>query len=193
MNECILTAFDRYIKEYDKGNKSPDIFKESIKELIFGGVCVCCGSKDNLTFHHIDPSKKSIEIPQLIRRLLLKLKSGRVCNVLNSDRYYDEFNNLELLCLDCHKREHGIDKKKRCEISSNNDTKKNKKKHIKNMKECYRSLERSYNIERYEAGKTYERYLEQLDSWYNYETNKLLTSEKGEYNDIQICPPRLEY
>lgn len=53
-----------------------------------GGVCVRCGSVEDLHFDHVDPATKTAEIAKIMLRRL--------------DRLYEELAKCQLLCQSCH-------------------------------------------------------------------------------------------
>jgi 5-methylcytosine-specific restriction endonuclease McrA len=61
--------------------------------------CFLCGSKTDLTFHHIDPATKSAEVKKMVR-------NGRTFA-----KTIEEINKCVVLCNDCHVELHkqGID------------------------------------------------------------------------------------
>ena len=75
---------------------NPEYFQKRRKERrlkylkLLGGKCEECGSKKNLEFDHIDPSKKEFGI-------------SRYLNYAD-DRLMEEVKKCRLLCQDCHKK-----------------------------------------------------------------------------------------
>jgi 5-methylcytosine-specific restriction endonuclease McrA len=55
-----------------------------------GGKCTRCGSKKNLEFDHIDPTKKEFAITQ---KIVLR----------NPEKLAIEVKKCQLLCIECHK------------------------------------------------------------------------------------------
>lgn len=70
-----------YMRERWKKRRSDAI------ELL-GGVCVKCGSIDNLEFDHIDSTKKSFSITKN--------------HSMNKKQWDEELKKCQLLCSDCH-------------------------------------------------------------------------------------------
>jgi 5-methylcytosine-specific restriction endonuclease McrA len=60
--------------------------------LSLGGVCVSCGSTENLEFDHIDPNTKEFT---------LAAGSG-----FSEERFSKELAKCQLLCVSCHKLKH---------------------------------------------------------------------------------------
>lgn len=58
----------------------------------FGGQCSRCISKDELQFHHIDRSSKTMTIAKTAS--------------LSESRWQEELAKCELLCADCHRKHH---------------------------------------------------------------------------------------
>lgn len=78
--------YNAYMREYLKARY------HSRRELFMremGGVCVRCGSTENLEFDHIDRTKKSFNIAKRLHGASMKTLR-------------DELAKCQLLCADCH-------------------------------------------------------------------------------------------
>lgn len=81
-----------YSQRKDRSNQRKLKIIESL-----GGCCSKCGYKRNaaaLEFHHIDPSKKEIQI------------SARELGNYSEERILKELEKCVLLCANCHREEH---------------------------------------------------------------------------------------
>ena len=58
--------------------------------------CVCCGAKENLTFHHVNPEDKSFNIGSK--------------NQMSVTDFFKEAEKCVILCDDCHKKYHLLSK-----------------------------------------------------------------------------------
>lgn len=76
-------------REYHK-KYSKEYYHTKREELIklLGGICVKCGSTENLHFDHIDPQSRSFKI-------------GRLLNY-SSEELAKEVKKCQLLCRKCH-------------------------------------------------------------------------------------------
>lgn len=68
---------------------NPDERKEYAYEIL-GGICVRCGTSENLEFDHIDPSTKLFNITKAYQ--------------YSWQKFIDELAKCQLLCTDCHKK-----------------------------------------------------------------------------------------
>lgn len=84
--------YNAYMKEYMKRR-----YYEKRQEAIgiLGGVCIECGSVEDLQIDHIDPSKKSGDIAKLWTYSL--------------ERFFQELAKCQILCEDCHKKKTSVD------------------------------------------------------------------------------------
>lgn len=85
-----------YLNQKERG-----INKKIKAVLSLGGKCISCGYNKNLSaleFHHIDPS---------IKEFALDL---RVFSNLSDDKLNIELEKCELLCANCHREVHNLDK-----------------------------------------------------------------------------------
>lgn len=64
---------------------------------LLGGKCARCGSRENLQFHHRNPSEKLYTI-------------GKVLSSLSKEKADAEVAKCELLCPDCHAAAHDWNK-----------------------------------------------------------------------------------
>ncbi len=62
---------------------------------LLGGQCSSCGRKDDLEFHHIDPSTKSFTIAKMWS--------------VSLERFREEIKKCKLLCGPCHRKNHKPD------------------------------------------------------------------------------------
>lgn len=60
---------------------------------LLGGVCVGCGTDDDLEFHHKVPEDKEFDIQSLLSR--------------KREFVLEELEKCELRCSECHKKTHG--------------------------------------------------------------------------------------
>lgn len=60
-----------------------------------GGKCICCGSDEDLDFHHKDPSTKLFTIAK--------------ASSFGEERFWKEVAKCELLCRDCHTAHHKVE------------------------------------------------------------------------------------
>ena len=54
-----------------------------------GGVCVRCGTKENLAFDHIDPTTKYQQVSRM--------------STASEERFWNEVAKCQLLCTECHR------------------------------------------------------------------------------------------
>lgn len=60
--------------------------------IYLGGVCVDCGTTNDLHFHHQDPTQKSFTIAR--------------GSSFSNERFWAEIDKCFLLCMDCHHTHH---------------------------------------------------------------------------------------
>jgi hypothetical protein len=60
-----------------------------------GGVCVECGTRDDLQFHHVDPSVKSWNVSKLTS--------------IREELFWKEIDKCELRCRECHIDHHRVE------------------------------------------------------------------------------------
>lgn len=82
-------AYNQYLNQYMK-QRWVRRRAAAIEQL--GGACRACGTKDDLHFHHIDPSTKSMTIAR--------------ASSASEKRFQEEIAKCELLCGDCHRQHH---------------------------------------------------------------------------------------
>lgn len=68
--------------------------REYLDDVKSRSRCIRCGTKDNLTFHHLDPKTKSFGLSEA-PRLKVSMANLKV-----------EISKCVVLCEDCHKLEH---------------------------------------------------------------------------------------
>jgi hypothetical protein len=71
--------------------------REYILQYLLLHPCIRCGEKDPvvLSFHHINPKEKRASISDMVSKLFLGLNA-----------VIKEINKCEILCANCHVREH---------------------------------------------------------------------------------------
>jgi hypothetical protein len=93
--ECKIQLHASYPKQKDRA-----IIKKLRLIELAGGACSICGYNKNITafhFHHLDPSKKSIQL------------HARAISKNGWDTVIQEFENCILLCANCHAEMHHPD------------------------------------------------------------------------------------
>ncbi len=78
-----------------KNNRTKrDRLKDFINGIKEQALCANCGTKENLTFHHVDPTQKLATIHKIVQTY----KSWA--------RLSEEIKKCVLLCRDCHDKVH---------------------------------------------------------------------------------------
>jgi len=90
----------RYMREYYAKRI------ESLKARL-GGVCVSCGSTEDLEFDHIDPESKSFSISELMK--------------YSKEVVDSEIEKCQLLCSHCHKIKSCSDRGQTLTVDKNGD------------------------------------------------------------------------
>jgi len=94
-----------YEREYHKTYHQKRYADRRREMIVFlGGICVSCGSKDNLQFDHIDPSTKCFAIMSKWTKEWHEIEK--------------ELNKCQLLCASCHLNKTRIERSLRKKSSS---------------------------------------------------------------------------
>lgn len=83
------------VKRLEQNKKWEDKKRKEFKEYKEKLVCLHCGENDPicLEFHHLDPSKKDVNVSIVVGRWSTK-------------KIKEEINKCVVLCANCHKKEH---------------------------------------------------------------------------------------
>jgi hypothetical protein len=84
--------YNQNIKRERRRRRKEQI-RSFVKEYMQQHVCKMCGTKNNLTFHHRDPSKKRGDISKLVSYKSLSL-------------IQNEISKCDILCRHCHDIKH---------------------------------------------------------------------------------------
>ena len=105
-------VYPRDRDKYKQRNKLKLSYKNDIKDNVKkdkGGKCIKCGENRLyvLDFHHLDPSQKTLDLSTLI---------GHVGN--NNPLIKEEADKCILLCANCHREFHYLEKKENISIKN---------------------------------------------------------------------------
>jgi 5-methylcytosine-specific restriction endonuclease McrA len=99
MTDCLSEMLPAAELKRERRRRRKERIRSFIKEYLKSRNCEDCGTIENLTFHHRDPSKKKDDI-------------GKLVSYKSFAKVEKEISKCDILCRHCHDIRHNMQKKK---------------------------------------------------------------------------------